>query len=100
MSRLTRLTRSAAAAALLAASSLLGVSAEAATKIRVQSVIPNTADEVVMLQDFANDVKELTGGEVEFEILPAGAVVGVQEILDAVDAQAHHLAVPFGKVVV
>lgn len=86
MSRLTKLTKGVAAVALLAATSLFGVSAEAATKIRVQSVIPNTADEVVMLQDFAEDVKALTDGEVEFEILPAGAVVGVQEILDAVDA--------------
>ena len=86
MSRLTKLTKGAAAVALLAATSLFGVSANAKTTIRVQSVIPNTADEVVMLQDFADDVKALTDGEVEFEILPAGAVVGVQEILDAVDA--------------
>ncbi len=86
MSRLTKLTKGVAAVALLAATSVFGVSADAATKIRVQSVIPNTADEVVMLQDFAEDVKALTDGQVEFEILPAGAVVGVQEILDAVDA--------------
>jgi TRAP-type mannitol/chloroaromatic compound transport system substrate-binding protein len=86
MSRLTKLTKGVAAAALMAATSMFGVSANAATTIRVQSVIPNTADEVVMLQDFADDVKALTDGEVVFEILPAGAVVGVQEILDAVDA--------------
>ncbi len=86
MSRLTKLTKGVTAVALLAATSMFGVSADAATKIQVQSVIPNTADEVVMLQDFADDVKALTNGEVEFEILPAGAVVGVQEILDAVDA--------------
>jgi TRAP-type mannitol/chloroaromatic compound transport system substrate-binding protein len=86
MSRLTKLTKGVTAVALLAATSLFAVSANAATKIQVQSVIPNTADEVVMLQDFADDVKALTNGEVEFEILPAGAVVGVQEILDAVDA--------------
>jgi TRAP-type mannitol/chloroaromatic compound transport system substrate-binding protein len=86
MSRLTKLTKGVAAAALLAATSLFGVSANATTTIRVQSVIPNTADEVVMLKDFADDVKALTDGEIEFEILPAGAVVGVQEILDAVDA--------------
>jgi TRAP-type mannitol/chloroaromatic compound transport system substrate-binding protein len=61
------------------------VLAEAKTKIRVQSVIPIKADEVVMLKDFAEDVKALTNGEVEFEILPAGAVVGVSETLDAVD---------------
>lgn len=54
-------------------------------KIRVQSVIPSKADEVTMLQDFAKDVSDLTGGEVQIEVLPAGAVVGVGETLDAVD---------------
>ena len=54
-------------------------------KIRVQSVIPTKADEVVMLKRFADNVSKLTSGEVEFEILPAGAVVGVKETLDAVD---------------
>ena len=33
-----------------------------------------------------DDVTALTGGEVTFEVLPAGAVVGVKETLDAVDA--------------
>ncbi|WOV91383.1 MAG: hypothetical protein R1F54_01595 [Candidatus Zeuxoniibacter abyssi] len=54
-------------------------------KIRVQSVIPTKADEVVMLKRFADNVSKLTSGEVEFEILPAGAVVGVKETLDAVN---------------
>ena len=51
--------------------------AEAKTTIRVQSVISATADEVVMLQEFATDVSALTNGEVTIEVLPAGAVVGV-----------------------
>jgi TRAP-type mannitol/chloroaromatic compound transport system substrate-binding protein len=54
--------------------------------IRVQSVIPAKADEVHMLNDFANDVRELTNGSLNIEILPAGAVVGVKETLDAVDS--------------
>jgi TRAP-type mannitol/chloroaromatic compound transport system substrate-binding protein len=54
--------------------------------IRVQSVIPAKADEVTMLNDFADDVRALTNGEVNIEVLPAGAVVGVRETLDAVDA--------------
>lgn len=54
--------------------------------IRVQSVIPINADEVVMLKDFAEDVSALTDGEVKFEVLPAGAVVGINETLDAVDS--------------
>jgi len=59
--------------------------AEETVKIRVQSVIPTKADEVTMLNDFAKDVSDLTDGTVQIEVLPAGAVVGVQETLDAVD---------------
>jgi TRAP-type mannitol/chloroaromatic compound transport system substrate-binding protein len=54
-------------------------------KIRVQAVIPKTADEVRMFEQFAENVKALTGGTVTFEVLPAGAIVGVAETLDAVD---------------
>lgn len=54
-------------------------------KIRIQSVIPSKADEVVMLKEFAKDVSDLTNGEVQIEVLPAGAIVGVKETLDAVD---------------
>jgi TRAP-type mannitol/chloroaromatic compound transport system substrate-binding protein len=54
--------------------------------IRVQSVIPSKADEVHMLNEFAKDVHDLTDGSLTIEILPAGAVVGVKETLDAVDA--------------
>ena len=39
-----------------------------------------------MLNEFAADVAALTNGEVQIEVLPAGAVVGVKETLDAVDA--------------
>ena len=60
--------------------------ASAQTTIRVQSVIPAKADEVTMLTEFAADVAALTNNEVVIEVLPAGAVVGVQETLDAVDA--------------
>ena len=59
--------------------------ASAKTVIRVQSVIPTKADEVTMLRDYADNVRALTQGEVEIEVLPAGAVVGVKETLDAVD---------------
>ena len=58
----------------------------AETVIRVQSVIPAKADEVHMLNDFAADVAALTGGSLKIEVLPAGAVVGVKETLDAVDS--------------
>ena len=56
------------------------------TIIRVQSVIPAKADEVFMLEDFAADVAALTNNEVIIQVLPAGAVVGVAETLDAVDS--------------
>jgi TRAP-type mannitol/chloroaromatic compound transport system substrate-binding protein len=68
---------------------LLGLALTASTahavKIRVQSVIPAKADEVVMLNDFADNVRALTNGEVDIEVLPAGAVVGVKQTLEAVD---------------
>ncbi|MEM7177228.1 MAG: TRAP transporter substrate-binding protein [Pseudomonadota bacterium] len=73
-----------AAGAAVATITLAG-QAWAETVIRVQSVIPTKADEVHMLQEFANDVEALTDGEVKFEILPAGAVVNVRDTLDAVD---------------
>ncbi|MSP80477.1 MAG: TRAP transporter substrate-binding protein [Rhodospirillales bacterium] len=54
-------------------------------KIRIQSVIPTTADEVTMLREFTKDVADLTSNTVQFEILPAGAIVAVNDTLDAVD---------------
>ncbi len=64
---------------------LLGSTAQAATTIKIQSVIGDKADEIVMLKDFASNVSELTGGEVNIEVLPANSVVGNADILDAVD---------------
>jgi len=73
-------------AAGIAASALMATAALAQeVTIRVQSVIPAKADEVHMLNEFGKDVADLTNGEVKIEVLPAGAVVGVQETLDAVD---------------
>jgi TRAP-type mannitol/chloroaromatic compound transport system substrate-binding protein len=86
MTSLKSLKRGTAAVALALSVLAAPLVAEAETVIRVQSVIPAKADEVFMLNDFANDVKELTNGEVIIEVLPAGAVVGVQETLDAVDS--------------
>ena len=39
-----------------------------------------------MLKDFAEDVAAFTNGSLKIEVLPAGAVVGVSETLDAVDS--------------
>jgi TRAP-type mannitol/chloroaromatic compound transport system substrate-binding protein len=77
---------SAVALALAAGSaSAPAIAQDKPVKIRIQSVIPKTADEVKMLEQFAENVKALTNGSVTFEVLPAGAVVGVNETLDAVD---------------
>ena len=60
-------------------------SANAAQTLKCQTVLNTKADEVEMLKDFTDTVTTLTGGSLKFEILPAGAVVGVKETLDAVD---------------
>ena len=56
-----------------------------AVKIRVQSVLPTKADEIVMVKDFAANVAALTNNEVQIEVLPDGAIVSGRDILDAVD---------------
>jgi TRAP-type mannitol/chloroaromatic compound transport system substrate-binding protein len=74
------------ALALAAVSAALPAAAQDKTvKIRIQSVIPTSADEVTMLKDFAADVAGLTNNTVQMEVLPAGAVVAVNDTLDAVD---------------
>ena len=66
--------------------SLMASAAFAEKVLRIQSVLPTTADEVVMLKAFGDDVAALTGGSLTIEVLPAGAVVGPRDIMDAVDA--------------
>lgn len=61
------------------------VAQDKTVKIRIQSVIPTSADEVTMLKDFAADVAGLTNNTVQMEVLPAGAIVAVNDTLDAVD---------------
>ncbi len=74
-----------AAATLVGLSMLASASAIAEVKIRVQSVLPTKADEIVMLKDFAVNVAALTNGEVQIEVLPDGAIVSGRDILNAVD---------------
>jgi len=70
-----------------AAALTLTASAAMADKVlRIQSVLPSAADEVFMLNEFGKDVAALTGGSLTIEVLPAGAIVGPRDILDAVDA--------------
>ncbi len=66
--------------------SLLTSAAFAEKVLRIQSVLSTTSDEVTMLRSFGDDVAALTGGSLTVEVLPAGAVVGPRDIMDAVDA--------------
>ena len=87
MSKITKLTTAFAAASVgLAMIATPIVAQPKEVHIKVQAVIGTQTTEVKMLRDFMDDVTALTGGEVTFEVLPAGAVVGVKETLDAVDA--------------
>jgi len=81
-----KLKYAAAGAAALALMASSAMAAEKTKVLRIQSVLPNTADEVVMLKEFGNDVAALTNGSLTIEVLPAGAVVGPRDIMDAVDA--------------
>ena len=84
MSVLAKLGKTLAATALVATVATAAIAKP--VNIRIQSVISAKADEVTMLKNFADDVKALTAGdEVTIEVLPAGAVVGAKEVLDAVD---------------
>ena len=69
-----------------AALAMIASAATAETVIRIQSVLGNSTDEVRMVESFAADVADLTGGSVKIEVVPAGAVVGPRDIIDAVDA--------------
>lgn len=64
---------------------LTTLDAQAATTIKIQSVLGDKADEIVMLKDYAATVRELTDGEVNIEVLPNNSVVPASEIMDAVD---------------
>ena len=87
MSSLTTFRKGLAAACVGASVLLAPAMAQAKeVNIKVQAVIGTQTTEVRMLKDFMADVTALTGGEVTFEVLPAGAVVGVKETLDAVDS--------------
>ncbi len=72
----------------LLCASALGMSSLAYAEkvtIKIQSVLPTKADEIVMVKDFAENVSKLTNGEVVIEVLPDGAIVSGRDILNAVD---------------
>lgn len=81
MNKLTKIAASAVALTLMASSAMA-----AGKVLRIQSVLSTSADEVVMLREFGKDVAALTNGSLIIEVLPAGAVVGPRDIIDAVDS--------------
>jgi len=62
-----------------------GAATAGKVNIKIQSVLPTKADEIVMVKDFAANVAALTNDEVQIEVLPDGAIVSGRDILDAVD---------------
>ena len=56
-----------------------------AKTLKCQTVINAKGDEARMLKRTLQNVTDLTGGSLEFELMPAGTVVGVKETLDAID---------------
>ena len=54
-------------------------------RMRLQTVVPASADEFKLLQQFSQRVDAMTNGRLKIEVLADGAVVGALETLDAVD---------------
>ncbi len=53
--------------------------------IRVQTAVPENADELAMLGDFAERVERLTNGRLKLDLLAAGEVASPSKIIEAVD---------------
>ena len=70
--------------AVAAASLMIANSAMAAKTLKIQLAVPTSSDEAKIVQDFADDVANLTQGEVKLELLPAVPVVVVINIIDPV----------------
>jgi TRAP-type mannitol/chloroaromatic compound transport system substrate-binding protein len=53
-------------------------------RLKMQTAVPSTGPHAVLLKRFADNLDRMSGGRLKVEVLPAGAVVGPQEIADAV----------------
>ncbi|MDA9952821.1 TRAP transporter substrate-binding protein [Planktomarina sp.] len=84
MFNLKNLTKGVAISAV--AITVMATSAMSEKVLRIQSVLSINGDEIKMVKDFGKDVAELTGGSLILEVLPAGAIVGARDVMDAVDA--------------
>ncbi len=83
-----RLGSSLIAFAVLLALAFTAPSADAAktTKLKVQTALTATSMYMDILKSFAANLKAMSGGRLELEMLPAGAVVKTNEIHDAVSS--------------
>ncbi|EKE43365.1 TRAP-T family transporter, periplasmic binding protein [Oceaniovalibus guishaninsula JLT2003] len=72
----------AATGAMLAAPAVL---AQSPMVIKMQTAWPSSNIWQEMAQDYANRVEEMSGGSLTIDLLPAGAVVGAFQVLDAVN---------------
>lgn len=62
-----------------------GAAQAEALRIRIQTSVPSAATQFEALQQFAERLNKMSGGRLRVEALPIGAVVGLTEILEAVD---------------
>ena len=60
------------------------VQAADAIKMRVQTIFPSASMYYGMLQDMERRINKMSGGRLDVEMLPVGAVVGFTETLTAV----------------
>lgn len=53
--------------------------------LKLQTAVPAGDPHIDLLERFNKDLQRMSNGRIKFEILPVGAVVGRDELLDAVD---------------
>jgi TRAP-type mannitol/chloroaromatic compound transport system substrate-binding protein len=85
--RLSRSLAAGIAALCLTCGFLVPGLAHAQTKLRFQAAFPSSTLIFENFQFWADRVKAMSGGRLEIEVLPAGAVVPAFEVLDAVHRQ-------------
>ena len=54
-------------------------------RMRIQTSVPSAATQFEGMQKFAERVQKMSAGRLKIDVLPIGAVVGLSEILEAVD---------------
>lgn len=54
-------------------------------RMRIQTSVPSGSVQFLGAQTFAERVEKMSGGRLKIDVLPIGAVVGLTEILEAVD---------------